>query len=428
MDYKMELTPEQLAMLNGEQGETMAKVVKTLVMYGEAFGATKMVPVTSEKGHLVTSFGLKVMTPVYDLMDQLINAGLKSKQQFSVDPKPVDPNVPSNFLKNFVFNKFMYTKQDSYDEQLKKLGLVSEDAYTCTCYMNEVGNLPKKGDVLSWAESSAVVYANSVLGARCNRNSGIIELFGSIAGFVPYFGLVTDEGRKATWVVEVKCKKKPEAQVLGSAIGMKVMEDVPYVKGLTEWVGTELDDDAKAYLKDFGAATASNGAVGLYHIEGLTPEAVEMGDSLIADNAQVYVIDDAELERVKNSYPVMWKDPNKAPQLCFIGCPHLSLQQLKEWTDNVAEGLKKSGRKTVSIPTVFTAAPAVCDEFNKTEYAAKLAATGVVLSYICPLMYMNNPLAKKGRVITNSNKLRTYTTSRYYTSEEILDIITKGAK
>ena len=428
MDYKMELTPEQLAMLNGEQGETMAKVVKTLVMYGEAFGATKMVPVTSEKGHLVTSFGLKVMTPVYDLMDQLINAGLKSKQEFSVDPKPVDPNVPSNFLKNFVFNKFMYTKQDSYDEQLKKLGLVSEDAYTCTCYMNEVGNLPQKGDVLSWAESSAVVYANSVLGARCNRNSGIIELFGSIAGFVPYFGLVTDEGRKATWVVEVKCKKKPEAQVLGSAIGMKVMEDVPYVKGLTDWIGTELDDDAKAYLKDFGAATASNGAVGLYHIEGLTPEAVEMGDSLIADNAQVYVIDDAELERVKNSYPVMWKDPNKAPQLCFIGCPHLSLQQLKEWTDNVAEGLKKSGRKTVSIPTVFTAAPAVCDEFNKTEYAAKLAATGVVLSYICPLMYMNNPLAKKGRVITNSNKLRTYTTSRYYTSEEILDIITKGAK
>ncbi len=428
MDYKMELTPEQLAMLNGEQGETMAKVVKTLVMYGEAFGATKMIPVTSEMGHLVTSFGLKVMTPVYDLMQQLIDAGLSSKQKFSVDPKPVDPEVPSNFVKNLIFNKFMYTKQDSYDEQLRKLGLVSDDAYTCTCYMNEVGNLPKKGDVLSWAESSAVVYANSVLGARCNRNSGIIELFGSIAGFVPYFGLVTDEGRKATWVVEVKTKKKPEALVLGSAIGMKVMEDVPYVKGLTDWIGTELDDDAKAYLKDFGAATASNGAVGLYHIDGLTPEAVEMGEKLIAEGANVYVIDDAELERVKNSYPVMWKKPDKAPQLCFVGCPHLSLQQLKEWTDNVCEGLKKSGRKKVTIPTVFTAAPAVCDEFNKTEYAAKLAATGVTLSYICPLMYMNNPIAKKGRVITNSNKLRTYTTSRYYTSEEILDIITKGAK
>ena len=428
MDYKMELTPEQSAILNGEKGEVMAKVMKTLVMYGEAFGATKMIPVTSEKGHLVTSFGLKVMSPVYDLMDQLIAAGITSTQKFSVDPKPVDPKVPSNFAKNLVFNKFMYTKQDSYDEQLRKLGLVSDDAYTCTCYMDEVGNTPKMGDILSWAESSAVVYANSVLGARCNRNSGIIELFGSIVGCVPYFGLVTDEGRKATWIVEVKTTKKPEAQILGSAIGMKVMEDVPYVKGLTDWIGTELDDATKAYLKDFGAATASNGAVGLYHIAGLTPEAVEQGESLIADNAQVYVIDDAELERVYKSYPVMWKKPEKAPQLCFIGCPHLSLQQLKEWTDNVAEGLKKSGKKKVTIPTVFTAAPAVCDEFNKTEYAAKLAATGVTLSYICPLMYMNNPLAKSGRVITNSNKLRTYTTSRYYTSDEILDIITKGAK
>ncbi len=428
MDYKMELTPEQSAILNGEKGEVMAKVMKTLVMYGEAFGATKMIPVTSEKGHLVTSFGLKVMSPVYDLMDQLIEAGITSTQKFSVDPKPVDPKVPSNFAKNLVFNKFMYTKQDSYDEQLRKLGLVSDDAYTCTCYMDEVGNTPKKGDILSWAESSAVVYANSVLGARCNRNSGIIELFGSIVGCVPYFGLVTDEGRKATWIVEVKTTKKPEAQILGSAIGMKVMEDVPYVKGLTDWIGTELDDATKAYLKDFGAATASNGAVGLYHIAGLTPEAVEQGESIIAENAQVYVIDDAELERVYKSYPIMWKKVDKAPQLCFIGCPHLSLQQLKEWTDNVCEGLKKSGKKKVTIPTVFTAAPAVCDEFNKTEYAAKLAATGVTLSYICPLMYMNNPLAKMGRVITNSNKLRTYTTSRYYTSDEILDIITKGAK
>ncbi len=428
MNYKMELTPEQKAILDGEQGETMAKVMKTLVMYGEAFGATKMVPVTSDMGHLVTSFGLKVMNPVYDLMQQLIDAGVASKQKFSVDPKPLDSNVPSDFLKNVVFKKFMYSKQNSYDEQLRKLGLVSDDAYTCTCYMNEVGNTPKKGDVLSWAESSAVVFANSVLGARCNRNSGIIELMGSIVGFVPYFGLVTDEGRKATWVIEVKTTKKPEAQVLGSAIGMKVMEDVPFVKGLTNWIGTDLNDDAKAYLKDFGAATASNGAVGLYHIEGLTPEAVEMGESIIAENAQTYVIDDAELERVKNSYPVMWKDKNATPKLCFIGCPHLSHAQLREWTDNVADSLKKNGRTKVSVPTVFTAAPAVVNEFNKTEYAAKLKATGVVLSYICPLMYMNNPLAKKMPVITNSNKLRTYTTSRYYTSEEILDIITKGVK
>ena len=428
MKYNMTLTPEEEAILNGSQGETMAKVMKTLVLYGDAFGATKMVPVTSEKGHLVTSFGLKVMKPVYSLMDQLIEGGALSKQKFSVDPKPLDPNVPANFLQKTIFNKFMYSMQDSYDKQLSDMGLIDNKSYTCTCYMDEVGNIPEKGQILSWAESSAVVFANSVLGARCNRNSGIIELFGSIVGKVPYFGLLTDEGRKATWIVEVKTTKKPEAQILGSAIGMKVMEDVPFVKGLDKWIGTELDGDTKAYLKDFGAATASNGAVGLYHIENLTPEAVEMGESLIEDNAQVYVVDDAELERVQANYPVMWKDKEATPKLCFVGCPHLSHAQLIEWTDNVVEGLKKNGLKKVSIPTVFTAAPGVIEEFEKTPYAAKLKETGVVLSYICPLMYMNNPLCKSMPVITNSNKLRTYTTSRYYRSDEILDIITKEAK
>ena len=172
----MILTQEQQAILNGSKGETMAKVMKTLVMYGEAFNAEKLVPITSKNNHLVTSFGLKVMSPVYDLMQTLLDAGVVSGQKFSVDPRPLDKNVPANFLQNLIFNKFMYTKQDFYEKQLKDLGLMNEDAFTCTCYMDEVGNKPQKGDVLSWAESSAVVYANSVLGARCNRNSGIIDI------------------------------------------------------------------------------------------------------------------------------------------------------------------------------------------------------------------------------------------------------------
>ena len=424
----MILTKEQQAILDGEKGETLAKVMKTLVMYGDAFEAEKLVPITSKYNHLVTSFGLKVMSPVYDLMQQLLDAGVSSGQKFSVDPRPIDKNVPANFLQNLVFNKFMYTKQDFYEKQLEKLGLMEKDAFSCTCYMDEVGNKPAKGDVLSWAESSAVVYANSVLGARCNRNSGIIDIMGSIVGYVPYFGLLTNEGRKASYVVKICTTKKPEAQLLGSAIGMKVMEDVPYVIGLDKWIGTELNDSACAYLKDFGAATASNGAVGLYHIDNLTPEAVELGESLILDGAEEYVIDDAELERVKNEYPVVWKDPDASPKLCFIGCPHLSLEQLKSWTENVEKGLSESGKKKVCIPTVFTAAPKVLEAFEKTEYAARLKATGVITSYICPLMYMNNPLCKKMPVITSSNKLRTYTSARYYTDEEILSTITKGGK
>ena len=420
----MQLTAQQQAMLDGEKGETMAKVMKTLVMYGETFGADRMVPVSSKYGHTVISFGLKVMKPIYDMYDQLIEAGLCSEQKFSADPRPLDDNVPASFLENFVFKKFMYTNQSRYEEQIKKLGLVDDDSFTCACYLDQVGNRPQKGDILSWAESSAVVYANSVLGARCNRNSGIIELMGSIAGCVPEFGLLTDEGRKATWVVEVKCKNKPEAQLLGSAIGMKVMEDVPYIKGMEQWLGTELNDENCAYLKDFGAATASNGAVGLYHIHDLTPEAKELGEKLIAEGAQVYVIDDAELERVKANYPVIWKNIDAKPQLCFVGCPHMSYQQLVDWTEAVDRQLKANGLSKVSVPTVFTAPTAVIREFEKNPLRARLKEMGVVLSYICPLMYMNNPLCKKKAVITSSNKLRTYTSARYYTEADILKIIT----
>ncbi|MDO4815556.1 MAG: aconitase X [Bacillota bacterium] len=420
----MKLTPEQQAMLNGEKGETMAKVVKTLVMYGETFGAERMVPVTSEYGHTVISFGLKVMKPVYDLYQKIIDAGLASGQKFTADPKPLDKNVPSSLLDDLVFKKIMYTEQKMYEQQLRELGITNDDDYTCTCYLDQVGNKPKKGDVLSWAESSAVVYANSVLGARCNRNSGMLELMGSIAGFVPEFGLLTDEGRKATWIVEVKCEKKPEAQLLGSAIGMKVLEEVPYVKGMEQWLGTELTDETCTYLKDFGAATASNGAVGLYHIAGLTPEAKEQGEALIAEGAQVYVIDDAELERVKNNYPVIWKNPDAKPELCFVGCPHMTLQQLIDWTENVGKALEEKGLKKITVPTVFTSSTPVIKEFEKTPYAKQLKKYGVIVSYICPLMYMNNPLCKKKAVITSSNKLRTYTSARYYTEADILRIIT----
>ncbi|MGN0999777.1 MAG: aconitase X [Faecousia sp.] len=422
----MYLTPEQQAILDGSQGETMAKVWKTLVMYGEVFGADRMVPVTSQYNHLVTSFGLKMMKPVFALMQQLIDGGVVSRQQFSVDPRPLDPNVPANLLQKLVFNQFMYSTQEYYEGQLKELGLMDEDAFTCACYLDQVGNKPGKGDILSWAESSAVVYANSVLGARCNRNSGIMDIMGSIAGFVPNFGLLTDEGRKATWIVRVQCKNRPEAQLLGSAIGMKVMEDVPFITGMEQWLGTELNDNNRAYLKDFGAATASNGAVGLYHIENLTPEAKELGASLVAEGARVYVIDDEELARVQAGYPVMWKKPEAQPKLCFVGCPHMSMQQLKDWTVRVEEGLKAAGHSKVLIPTVFTTAPAVKKAFEQTEYAARLKATGVILSYICPLMYMNNPLCKSMPVMTSSNKLRTYTTARYYTEDEILEKICKG--
>jgi hypothetical protein len=105
----MILTPEQQALLDGARGETMAKVVKTLVMYGEAFDAGRMVPVTSAYGHTVISFGLKVFSPEYDLYQKLIDEGLLSQQKFTADPRPLDKKVPSSLLDDVVFKHIMYT-------------------------------------------------------------------------------------------------------------------------------------------------------------------------------------------------------------------------------------------------------------------------------------------------------------------------------
>ena len=419
----MRLTAEEKGILEGKEGKTKAKIMQTLVEFGEVFGAKRLVKVTAN-GHLVTSFGIGLLKPVYRIMDEIIDAGLKTKYPFTVDPRPIDyKNVKCGLLNKLIFSKVMYSQQKHYEEQLSKIGLRNKDSFTCTTYLSQVGNVPKYGDVLSWAESSAVVFANSVLGARCNRNSGMLDIFGAILGKVPEFGLLTDEGRKATWKIELKTKILPEAQILGSAIGMKVMEEVPYIVGLDKFLGKELNDDVISYLKDFGAATASNGAVGLYHIENLTPEAKKMGKELLTENVKTYVIDDKELERVYKSYPVMWKNQNAKPSLCFIGCPHLSLGQLKSWTKLIEENLQKSGRSKVAVRTVMTCAPDVLKEFEKTEEYQKLLSYKVKLSSICPLMYTNNPIAGGKPIITNSNKLRTYSKARYYKDQDIVKII-----
>ena len=423
----MRLTREEAETLEGKQGDTMRKALESVVRFGETFGAEELVPLDAGV-HLVTSFGLSMIEPVYKIMDELITAGIKTKRPFTVDPRPCDfANVRVSALERLVFSRFMYSKQADYEKQLAAVGLKNDKAFTCACYFDEVGNKPRKGDILAWAESSAVVYANSVLGARTNRNSGVLELLCGVVGKAPKYGLLTDEGRMATWVVEVRTTKKPEAQVLGSAIGMKVVEDVPYIVGLDAFLGSEMDQAARDYLKDMGAAAASNGAVGLYHVDGLTPEARDKARGLVAKGAKTYVIDDAELERIRDGYPVMWKNTNAKPVLAFIGCPHLSKAQFYAWLDRLEAAAAAEGKKKLRVSTVLTTAPDVEAALRADRNAvARLNALGAKLSAICPLMYMNNPLCRRKAVITCSNKLRTYTVARYFTEEELAGIVARG--
>ncbi len=419
----MELTAEEKDIYEGRQGETLAKVMRSVVQYGKAFGAKRLVSL-DKPVHLVTSFGVSILKPVYDMMKELIDNDLHTQLPFTVDPRPLDhKNIKYSLPERLVF-KIMYGKQELYEQQLKSVGLRDDNAFSCTCYLKEIGNIPEKGDILAWAESSAVVYANSVIGARTNRNSAIIDLFSGILGKTPEFGFLTDEGRKAKWLVELRTTKLPPAQVLGSAIGIKVVEEVPYIKGLDHFLKSKHIDDINDYLKDMGAASASNGAVGLYHVENITPEAADEGTKLLRSNFKTYVIDDTEIDRIKASYPVLWKNPEVNPQLCFIGCPHLSLKQLYRWTNKMTQKLNQHPQKKLRIKTVFTAAPDVVEKFKQDkEQYGRFVKTGAHISSICPLMDMNNPLFSKKPVITNSNKLRTYSTARYYDDEDILNKI-----
>ena len=119
----------------------------------------------------------------------------------------------------------------------------------------------------------------------------------------------------------------------------------------------------------------------------------------------------------------MWKNASAKPSLCFIGCPHLTFYQLNQWTEKIEENLKLSGKRKVCIRTVMTSAPDVVEKFKETENYLKLKKFGVNISSICPLMYTNNPIAGSKPIITNSNKLRTYSKARYYKDDDIVKII-----
>jgi predicted aconitase len=424
--FNMDLTAEERAILRGDRGEILRKAMESIIIYGSTFDARRLVPIDGAP-HLVISVAINVIKPYFEMMNELIAAELQASKPFTVDPRPVDyENVQCSLLQKALF-KFIFGKQKAYEEKLVQLGLRDLNAFTCTCYLPEVGNIPKKGDVLAWSESSAVVFANSVLGAKTNRNSAGIDLLCNIVGKAPLFGLLTDEGRRATWLVEVKTSALPNAQLLGSAIGMRVVEEVPYVIGVDRFLDQGLNDASIAYLKDMGAAAASNGAVGLFHMENITPEAMEMQRDLLVKGYQKYVVDDAELEQVMRSYPVLWKREDARPYRCFVGCPHLTFQQVIWWTQQISEALDELNQKRVKVDTILCAAPDVVESFKKRRKEfEQLATAGVKLTSICPLMYMSNPLTLKKPVMTNSNKLRTYSNARFFLDEQVLKIICRG--
>ena len=423
---QMSLTPEEQDIYDGKKGDVLQKAIKTVVAYGQLFGADRLVDLGGAPHHAV-SWGSDGIEPLLRIYKQLADAGLKTYAPFTADPKPMDPeHLPVTDKEQAAVDK-IYDRMGELEELNAKLGMRNENDWSCACYLPQMGNTPSYGDNLAWSESSAINYANSAIGARTNRNSMGIDMLCNILGKAPVFGLLTDEGRQAVWHIDVQTTKQPHPEMLGSAIGLKVMEDVSYITGMDRFI-KEINEETSGYLKDMGAATASNGAVGLYHMEGVTPEAVKKGRDLLAKGYQTYVIDDAELERIYASYPNLWKDKHGTPQRVFLGCPHMTLGQMTEWGKRIVDAMEKAGKTEIGCPTYMFGSVYVKDAFEKQnpEIAKKLKDLGVSIPINCPMMWCSTPVEGAELVATNSNKTRVYTTARFFFDDELTELIVTG--
>ena len=425
--HHIKLSPDELEILQGAQGPTLQRVMESVVLYGEALGAECLVDIDGP-GHFVIPWSIAGISPSIEMLEELVAAGLKTKYPFTLDPTPpldfdnlnLAPEVEHAILE-------MFTDQRHYDELMMSLGLRDKDAYTCYPYLPEVGNIPHKGMILAWSESACAIFANSVLGARTNRNGAIMDLLQNIIGKTPKAGLLTDEGRRADWLIEIRMDNLPNPQILGAVIGLKINSGVPYIIGLNRFLKDTSDPRTMDYLQEMGAMLATYSAVTLFHVENISPEAVDQGRSLLVEDYNTYLIDASELDRLLNSFPVLWDDPEATPEMCYLGCPHLSLRQLYWWVDEIDKEMHIQGTKHLAVETLMCAAPQVLARFKSDQgrYNRMLHA-GVRFSTTCSETIFETGLCNGKPLITNSNKLRAYTSAKFFPEEELVNILVSG--
>jgi len=426
--HQMALTREEQDIMEGKKGDALAKVMKTVVAFGNAFGATKLVDLGGAP-HSSVFNAPPFMKSIIDVFNECADEGLKAYAPFTVNPRPFDLyNVETQPAEmNMVFEG--YPLQPQLDHALNRIGARGMNSRSCACYLPEVGNAPKPGTYVAWAESSAVNFGNSVLGVRTNRNAGGMELLCALVGKAPYFGLMTDEGRMAKWLIDVQTTKEPDWGVLGAAIGIKVTEDVPYIVGIDKYFGGKISGDNLHLLKAMGSSTAANGAVGLYHVENLTPDAKQKGRDLLVKDYKTYVIDDAELKRMSDGFPNLWKKKNGKPTRAFIGCPHNTYHEVVHWGKRVTEELKRRGQDRVKVPMhLFTSIPVRDHVFDDhPELVRDMKRAGMNFTNMCALMFTGLAgFSDMENAVTNSNKTRKYSPARYFPEDQLLEIVMTG--
>ena len=374
----MNLNDAQRRMLDGEDGEIVQRLMRLLVRLGQIYEADQMLEITSAQisGVSYKSLG----DPGLLFLEDIANAGVQIHPKVLAYANPAGMDL-EDWEKMGVPRDFA-TKQIRIINAFRSMGVIPST--TCTPYL--AGNLPCFGQHIAWAESSAVSFANSVIGARTNREGGPSALAAAICGCTPNHGLHLDANRTPTMLVQVDFSPRSRADfgALGYAVGERVKDGIPYFRGIQT---AGLDD-----FKALGAAMAASGAIALYHVEGLTPEA-----HLCHPNGlDSFCVDSEALVRVYEKL-----NTTTEPERIVLGCPHASLGEIQEIAHKL-EG-KRLGKPLI-ICTSRTVKQ-IATEAGLTEIIRR--AGGSVVADTCMVVA---PIEKMGFNATavNSGKAANY--------------------
>jgi hypothetical protein len=323
-----------------------------------------------------------------------------------------------------------YPLQMRLDAVHSALGAPDLNFRSCACYIEDINNAPSPGTSVAWCESSAVNYGNSVLGIRTNRYGAGMEMLCAMLGKAPYFGLMTDEGRQAKWLIDVKTTKEPDWGVLGTAIGRKCVEDIPYIAGVDKYFQDgRVTNDNWHKLKYMGSATAAAGAVGCYHVEGVTPEPKQKGRRMLVKDYKTYVFDDKEQQAVLDTFENLWDDPNGNPTAVFIGCPHCNYEETVRWARMFVDALDAAGQEKLAIPA-YIFVPTVTRTrilLEEPQLASRALGAGVHCTNMCGVSYSGmKGFSERVRAVTNSAKNRNYSPIRYFPDKKLVSIAVTG--
>ena len=387
----MQLDRDDERILAGDQGETRQKMLELLVALGKVFGAERLVPIKSAQ----------VSGASYKTIGKYGLEWLNSLDAKAVVPAVLNPiGMPRTRWQEMGVDKDFARNQQAVVAAYKRLGVALE--CTCTPYYLRGTSF---GDHLAWSESSAVSYANSVIGARTNREGGPGALAAALVGKTPCYGLHLEKNRKPQVIVRVQADSRTwttaDYGALGYHAGKLVGNRIPFFSGITP---------AGDGLKALGAAMAATGAVALYHVEGVTPEAAM--EPLDLGGLETFTVESDEVRRLFRVVPV---------EAVALGCPHCSPEELRTIARLLAG-------KRVTKPFYVFASQGVIDANRKSADVIEKSGAKV---YADTCMVVSPVMEQYAGIMVNSGKALAYVPdmcggiARIGTTEECVRVATE---